>query len=71
MAVWRQKLMLVKASSDPVRVAAAMMTLASLDEAPAALLIGADAVAYVQRAADAVAENDRKWHDLSVSTKAD
>ncbi|NYE61154.1 NAD(P)-dependent dehydrogenase (short-subunit alcohol dehydrogenase family) [Duganella sp. 1224] len=60
-----------KASSDPVKVAAAMITLANLEEPPVELLIGADAVEYVKRAADAVAENDRKWHDLSVSTKAD
>lgn len=58
-------------SSDPVKVAEAIVELSRRDDAPAEILIGADAVEYVAHAAQAVAESDRQWHDLSISVKAD
>lgn len=59
-----------KESSDPVKVAEAIIDLANMSDAPAKLLIGADAVDYGKQAADTVAASDVKWHDLSVSVKA-
>jgi NAD(P)-dependent dehydrogenase (short-subunit alcohol dehydrogenase family) len=58
-------------SSDPARIAEAMVKLANMDNAPTELLMGADAVDYVAQAAQAVAANDEKWRDFSVSVKAD
>jgi NAD(P)-dependent dehydrogenase (short-subunit alcohol dehydrogenase family) len=57
-------------SSVPAKIAQAIVELANREDAPAELLLGADAVEYVKQAADAVAESDRKWHDFSVSVKA-
>jgi NAD(P)-dependent dehydrogenase (short-subunit alcohol dehydrogenase family) len=57
-------------SSDPAKIAQAIVELANREDAPAELLLGADAVEYVKQAADAVAESDRKWHDFSVSVRA-
>jgi len=53
---------------DPVRAAAAIIHIASLDEPPLRLLLGSDAVKSVEQADLARMEADRKWRDLSVST---
>ena len=45
-----------------------MLSLAGRDDAPLRLLVGPDAVEYAGRAAEALAESDRKWRALSLST---
>lgn len=54
--------------SDPRKVATLILSLAERKDAPLRLLIGPDAVEYAGKAAEALAEADRKWHDLSLST---
>jgi NAD(P)-dependent dehydrogenase (short-subunit alcohol dehydrogenase family) len=54
--------------SDPVKVAALVLTLADRDDPPFRLLIGPDAVQYAAQAAEALAVSDAKWRDVSVST---
>ena len=56
-------------SSDPVKVAAAVVELANMAEPPVDLLIGADAYAYASQAAAAVAEADARWRTFTVSTQ--
>ncbi|MER2194753.1 SDR family NAD(P)-dependent oxidoreductase [Methylobacterium brachiatum] len=56
-----------KEPADPRKVARAIVDLSGRDDAPVELLIGEDAYAYAQRAADAVAASDRAWKDLTVS----
>jgi len=51
----------------PDRVAEIVLELALKDDAPLRLLIGSDAVQYAAKAAQDLAESDKKWHDLSVS----
>lgn len=58
-------------SSDPAKIASLIVGLANRDDAPAELLVGVDAVDYVKRSDEAVTENDRKWHDLSITITAD
>jgi len=53
---------------DPVRAAAVVIHVASLDEPPLRLLLGSDAVHIVEQADLARIEADKKWRDLSVST---
>ncbi|CAA2156294.1 putative oxidoreductase [Methylobacterium brachiatum] len=53
--------------ADPRKVARAIVDLSGRDDAPVELLIGEDAYAYAQRAADAVAASDRAWKDVTVS----
>src|ERR1700730_10786609 len=53
---------------DPVRAAAVIIPVASLDEPPLRLLLGSDAVHSVEQADLARIEADKKWRDLSVST---
>lgn len=53
---------------DPVRAAAVIIHVASLDEPPLRLLLGSDAVHSVELADLARIEADKKWRDLSVST---
>jgi NAD(P)-dependent dehydrogenase (short-subunit alcohol dehydrogenase family) len=53
---------------DPVRAAAVVIHVASLDEPPLRLLLGSDAVHTVEQADLARIEADKKWRDLSVST---
>ena len=57
-----------KEPSDPGKVAELMLSLAEREDAPLRLLIGPDAVDYAGKAAEALAESDKKWHDVSVST---
>jgi NAD(P)-dependent dehydrogenase (short-subunit alcohol dehydrogenase family) len=53
---------------DPVKAAAVIIHLASLDEPPLRLLLGSDAVHLAEQNDLARMEVDRKWRDLSVST---
>ena len=57
-------------SSDPAKVARAILTLANRDDAPVRILLGADAVQYAADAANALAESDADWLELSLSTSA-
>jgi NAD(P)-dependent dehydrogenase (short-subunit alcohol dehydrogenase family) len=54
--------------SDPRKVAGLIVHLAEGGDAPLRLLVGTDAVEYAGKAAAALAESDRKWRELSVST---
>lgn len=58
-------------SSDPAKIANAIIELANREDTPFEILMGADAVEYVANSDSAVSANDRKWHDFSVSVKAD
>jgi NAD(P)-dependent dehydrogenase (short-subunit alcohol dehydrogenase family) len=58
-------------SSDPVKVAKLVVELSNRDGLPPELLIGADAVEYFGQAFADTLENDKKWRDVSISTKAD
>ncbi len=53
---------------DPVKAAAVIIHIASLDESPLRLLLGSDAVHLAEQSDRARMEADRKWRDLSVST---
>ncbi|MEU0475982.1 SDR family NAD(P)-dependent oxidoreductase [Streptomyces olivaceus] len=52
---------------DPRRVAAAIVRAAQMPEPPERLILGSDALAYAQAAAQELADSDSKWHDLSTS----
>jgi hypothetical protein len=53
--------------ADPRKIARAIVDLASKDDAPTEILMGADAYEYAQWAAEAVAESDRKWKGVTTS----
>jgi len=53
--------------ADPKKIAKAIVDLAGRDDAPAEILMGEDAYDYAQKAAEAVAESDRKWKDVTTS----
>ena len=53
---------------DPVKAAAAIVYIASLGDPPLRLLLGSDAVRFVEQNDLAKMESDRKWRDLSIST---
>jgi hypothetical protein len=55
-------------AGDPVKAAAVIIHIASLDEPPLRLLLGSDAVHSAEQSDIARVEADRKWRDLSVST---
>ena len=55
-------------AGDPVKAAAVIIYIASLDEPPLRLLLGSDAVHSAEQSDIARIEADRKWRDLSVST---
>ena len=55
-------------AATPVKAAAAIIHLASLDEPPLRLLLGSDAVHLANQNDLARMEADRTWRDLSVST---
>lgn len=57
-----------KEPSDPRKIAGLILRLAGHEDPPLRLLIGPDAVEYAGKAAAALAEADRKWRDLSLST---
>jgi NAD(P)-dependent dehydrogenase (short-subunit alcohol dehydrogenase family) len=56
---------------DPAKVAAAVLQVAAMDEPPLRLLLGSDAVAYAEAAAQALAAADASWRNLSLSTDRD
>ena len=56
---------------DPVKAAAVILHIASLDEPPLRLLLGSDASQAVEQSDLARIEADRKWRTLSVSTDFD
>ena len=53
---------------DPVKAAAVIIHIASLDEPPLRLLLGSDAVRTTEQNDKARIESDRKWRDVSIST---
>jgi NAD(P)-dependent dehydrogenase (short-subunit alcohol dehydrogenase family) len=53
---------------DPVKAAAVILYITSLDRPPLRLLLGSDAVHTVEQSDIARLEADRKWRDLSLST---
>ena len=57
-----------KQPGDPAKAAAAVLHIASLNDPPLRLLLGSDAVHFVEQNDLAKMESDRKWKDLSVST---
>jgi NAD(P)-dependent dehydrogenase (short-subunit alcohol dehydrogenase family) len=56
------------AAGDPAKVADVVLTVADLDEPPVRLLLGSDAVRYVQQIDEARMASDARWRELSVST---
>ena len=58
-------------ATGPVELAEAIVDLAYQQNPPVDLLMGADAVEYAARAAEAVADADRKWRDFSVAVSFD
>jgi len=57
-----------KQPGDPVKAAAAILHVASLNDPPLRLLLGSDAVRFVEQNDLAKIESDRKWRSLSIST---
>lgn len=57
-----------QAPSDPRKVADLVVSLAGREDTPLRLLVGPDAVAAAGHAAEALAESDKKWRDVSLST---
>jgi len=57
-----------KQPGDPAKAAAAVLNIASLNDPPLRLLLGSDAVRFVEENDLAKMESDRKWKHLSVST---
>ena len=57
-----------KQPGDPARAAAAVLHIATLDNPPLRLLLGSDAVRFVEQNDLAKMESDRKWKSLSIST---
>ena len=57
-----------KQPGDPARAAAAILTLASMEEPPLRIVLGSDAYAAAEKNDLAKIELDRKWKDLSCST---
>jgi hypothetical protein len=53
--------------ADPKKIAKAIVGLAGRDDAPTEILMGEDAYEYAQKAAQAVAESDRKWKGVTTS----
>jgi len=53
---------------DPVKAAAVIIHITTLDEPPLRLLLGSDAVHIAEQNDSARIEADKKWRDLSVST---
>jgi NAD(P)-dependent dehydrogenase (short-subunit alcohol dehydrogenase family) len=57
-------------ASHPAKVAQVVRELAGRDDAPVRILLGADAVQYAHAAAQALAESDANWRELSESVSA-
>jgi NAD(P)-dependent dehydrogenase (short-subunit alcohol dehydrogenase family) len=56
---------------DPAKVAQVVLAVAGMAEPPLRLILGSEAYAYATAAAQARAESDAAWHDLTVSTDRD
>ena len=56
---------------DPVKVANVLVDLAGREDIPNELLIGTDAVEYASAFAQALAETDAQWRDVSTSVNYD
>lgn len=54
--------------SSPAKIAGVILSLAGREDAPVRLLLGPDAVEYAPKYADALAESDKKWRNVSLST---
>jgi NAD(P)-dependent dehydrogenase (short-subunit alcohol dehydrogenase family) len=54
--------------STPAKIAGVILSLAGREDAPVRLLLGPDAVEYAPKYAQALAESDKKWRDVSLST---
>jgi NAD(P)-dependent dehydrogenase (short-subunit alcohol dehydrogenase family) len=59
------------ALGDPAKVAQVVLTVAGMAEPPLRLILGSEAYAYAMAAAQARAESDAAWHDLTISTDRD
>ena len=57
-----------KQPGDPAKAAAAVLHIVTLDNPPLRLLLGSDAVRFVEQNDLAKMESDRKWKSLSIST---
>ena len=57
-----------KARSDPAKVARAILKIADEPRPPVRLLVGSDAVSVAAAAAQARADEDARWRELSLST---
>jgi NAD(P)-dependent dehydrogenase (short-subunit alcohol dehydrogenase family) len=55
-------------TSDPVKVAEAIIVLANAEEPPVRILLGSDAVQYAAAVEKALADSDAAWRELSIST---
>ena len=56
--------------NDPAKVAKVVLDVAGRDDAPVRLLLGPDAVQYAAQAAQALADSDAQWRQVSESTVA-
>jgi NAD(P)-dependent dehydrogenase (short-subunit alcohol dehydrogenase family) len=59
------------ALGDPAKVAQVVLMVAGMTEPPLRLILGSEAYAYAMAAAQARAESDAAWHDLTISTDRD
>jgi NAD(P)-dependent dehydrogenase (short-subunit alcohol dehydrogenase family) len=59
------------ALGDPAKVAQVVLAVAAMAEPPLRLILGSEAYAYAMAAAQARAESDAAWHDLTISTDRD
>lgn len=57
-----------KEPSLPHKIAKIIIDLSEKEDVPLRLLIGPDAAQYGDRLSHALAESDRKWHDLTMSS---
>jgi NAD(P)-dependent dehydrogenase (short-subunit alcohol dehydrogenase family) len=58
-------------AGDPAKVADVLLQVAAMDEPPLRLLLGSDAVTYAKAAAQARADADAAWRELSATTDHD
>ena len=59
------------ALGDPAKVAQVVLAVAGMAEPPLRLILGSEAYAYAMAAAQARAESDAAWHELTISTDHD
>jgi len=57
-----------KQPSLPEKIASIIVDLSGTEDAPLRLLLGPDAVQHAGKAAEILAESDRKWRDVSLSS---